>query len=59
MEKNGKKIKFFFMTCYIFSNSELNSEIENMYMIPYMYVFKKFIFTYELFTNRRSGTRVA
>ena len=54
-----KKIKFFFMTCYIFSNSELNSEIENMYMIPYMYVFKKFIFTYELFTNRRSGTRVA
>ena len=40
------------MTCCTFSNSELNSELENMNMTPYMCAFKKFIFTSEHFSNR-------
>ena len=47
------------MTCYIFFNSELNSELENVDMTPYMHVFKKFIFTSEHFSNRIHGTHLA
>ena len=47
------------MTCYIFSNSELNSELENVDMMSYMYVFKKFVFTSELFSNRIRGSQLA
>ena len=47
------------MTCYTFSNSELNSELENVDMTPYMHVFKKFIFTSEHFSNRIRGAHLA
>ena len=47
------------MTCYTFSNSELNSELENVDMTPYMHVFKKFIFISEHFSNRIRGAHLA
>ena len=55
LKKNEKN----FMTCCTFSNSELNSELENVDMTPYMHVFKKFIFTSEHFSNRIRGTHLA
>ena len=58
-KKKLKKNEKFFMTCYIFSNSELNSELENVNMTPYMYVFKKFISISEHFSNRIRGTHLA
>ena len=47
------------MTCYIFFNSELNSELENVNMTHYIHVFKKFIFISEHFSNRIGGTHLA
>ena len=47
------------MFTFTFSNSEFNSELENVNMTPYMYVFKKFISISEHFSNRIRGTHLA
>jgi len=43
----------------MFSNSELNSELENVNVTPYVHVFKKFVFTSEHFSNRIPGSHLA